>query len=51
MGSHGEEAGASMCVMLEGDRSVEAFAAAGMGTSTEVLVRLVAIKEEARCSM
>jgi hypothetical protein len=34
--------------MLEGDRSVEAFAAVGMGTSTDVLVRLVAMKEAAR---
>ena len=51
MGSHGEEAGASMCVMLEDGRSVEAFAAAGMGTSTDVLVRLVAIKEAARSLM
>ena len=41
-----------MCVMLEDGRSVEAFAAAGMGTSTDVLVRLVAIEQAAsvRCN-
>jgi len=37
--------------MLEDGRFVGVFAAAGMGTSTDVLVRLVAIKEAARCSM
>jgi hypothetical protein len=51
VGSHGEEAGASMCVMLEDGRSVEAFAAAGMGTSTDVLVRLVVIEEVGCCWM
>jgi hypothetical protein len=50
VGSQGEEAGASILVMLEDDRFVsvlweEAFAAEGMGTSTLVLVRRVAIKK------
>ena len=56
MGSHGEEAGASMWVMLDDGRSAVsvrcvAFAAAGMGTSTFVLVLLVAMEETARCSV
>jgi hypothetical protein len=37
--------------MLEDGRFVGAFAAAGMGTSTDVLVRLVAMKEAAGYSM
>ena len=47
VGSHGDEAGASILVMLEVERSVsvrwEAFAALDMGTSTSVLVLRVAI--------
>jgi hypothetical protein len=47
VGSHGDEAGASILVMLEVERSdsvrEDAFAALDMGTSTSVLVRRVAI--------
>jgi len=37
--------------MLEDGRFVGAFAAAGMGTSTDVLVRLVAMEEATGCLM
>ena len=47
VGSHGDEAGASILVMLEVERSAsvreDAFAALDMGTSTSVLVLRVAI--------
>jgi len=47
VGSHGDEAGASILVMLEVERSAsvreDAFAALDMGMSTSVLVRRVAI--------